>query len=65
MIKVSGAFVTRWHENWEIATSMAEPIDSYGDEQRRIEYFLESMKYDLAAVLLSEAKSSEPTRSSL
>ena len=53
MIKVNGAFATRWREEWETAERMTRH-DSSGCHQRAVELFLDAMKYEIAKVIFPE-----------
>jgi hypothetical protein len=54
MIRLNGAFVSLWQEEWDIVRRIV-PNDSLGAEKRRIELFLEGMKYRIAEVIFPEA----------
>jgi hypothetical protein len=62
MIRLRGAFVTRLYEEWEASRAAnlhrnKPPYNeshSFGDEHRRVEYFLEAMKYEIAKVIFPE-----------
>jgi hypothetical protein len=49
VISLSGAFITRFEEEEEIARRM-----SHGGRRERVELFVEAMKYELAKVLMPE-----------
>ena len=53
-IRISGAFTTRWKEEWYIACRIV-PLTSWMAEQRRIGLFLEAMAPEIAKVLLEPA----------
>jgi hypothetical protein len=52
MIRVKGAFATRWREEWKTAGDLTRHGYSSGEYQQQVEYFLEAMKYDITEVLL-------------
>jgi hypothetical protein len=53
MLRVSGAFVTRWYAEWQASGDSMLCPPGYGERHARVERFLEVMKYDLAKVLLA------------
>jgi hypothetical protein len=59
-MRLTGAFVTRFLEEWQHAQDAAlhnwssGDYASYGEERAVVERFLEAMKHELTAVLLPE-----------
>jgi hypothetical protein len=67
MLRVSGAFATRFMEELRLAgltpsSSWDDPVSdlSSGEKQRAIEGFLYALRYELAEVLLPVEKHKEP-----